>query len=65
LEADYGACSKINRLIHGADDNPELALIEVKLWPWQTKELLELVIWMRDYNKIIILWNLSVVTCNY
>jgi erythromycin esterase len=51
LEADYGACSRVNRLIHGEDDNPESALLEVTLWPWQTKELLELVIWMRDYNK--------------
>lgn len=51
LEADYGACARINRYVKGENDNPELALLEVKLWPWQTKELLGLIIWMREYNE--------------
>lgn len=50
LEADYNACSRVNRYIHGADDNGKEALIEVRLWPWLTQEMLDIVEWMRFYN---------------
>lgn len=51
LEADYNACSRVNRYIHGADDDAKEALIEVRLWPWLTQELLDFVEWMRAYNQ--------------
>ncbi len=50
LEADYNACSRINRYIHGANDNSKDALFEVQLWPWLTQEFLDLIEWMRLYN---------------
>lgn len=50
LEADYNACSRVNRYIHGFDDDGKEALIEVRLWPWITQELLDLIEWMRIYN---------------
>ena len=50
LEADYNACKRINRYIHGAEDHVDSALFEVKLWPWLTKEMTVLIDWMREYN---------------
>lgn len=50
LEADYNACKRINRYIHGAEDHVDSALLEVKLWPWLTKEMTVLIDWMREYN---------------
>ncbi|MBU2019897.1 MAG: erythromycin esterase family protein [Bacteroidetes bacterium] len=51
LEADFNACSRVNRYIHGADDDSKEALNEVRLWPWFTQELLNLIEWMRSYNQ--------------
>ncbi|MES2799489.1 MAG: erythromycin esterase family protein [Bacteroidota bacterium] len=50
LEADYNACARVNRYIHGSNDDAKEALYEVKLWPWLTQEMLDLVEWMRSYN---------------
>ena len=51
LEADFNACSRVNRYIQGAEDASKEALIEVRLWPWLTQELLDLIEWMRSYNQ--------------
>lgn len=50
LEADYSACKRVNRYIHGADDYVDSALNKVKFFPWMTREMSELVNWMRQYN---------------
>jgi len=50
LEADYNACSRVNRYIQGAEDDGKKAFLEVRLWPWLTQEMLDLVEWMREYN---------------
>jgi len=50
LEADYNACSRVNRYIHGNEDIAKEALLEVRLWPWLTQELLDFIEWMRIYN---------------
>lgn len=51
LEADYGACQRINRYIQGGKDTISIALKEVKFWTWRTKELLEIIEWARSYNQ--------------
>lgn len=50
LEADFGACQRINRYIHGETDTVKLALDEVKLWPWRTEEMISMINWMRSHN---------------
>jgi erythromycin esterase len=50
LEADVGACRRVNRYVHGASDSLMTAMKEIKLWPWLTEEMAELVNWMREYN---------------
>lgn len=52
LEADIGACKRINRYIHGEADSLLPAITEIKLWPWLTAEMADLVEWMREYNSI-------------
>lgn len=52
LEADYSACKRVNRYIHGADDHVDSALIKVKFFPWVTREMSELIQWMLEYNAI-------------
>ena len=52
LEADYSACQRVNRYIQGNDDNALEALLEVRLWPWITNELLTMINWMKEYNTI-------------
>jgi erythromycin esterase len=50
LEADFAACQRVNRYIHGEMDSIKNALNEVKLWPWRTEEMLTFIEWMRSYN---------------
>lgn len=52
LEADVGACQRINRYIHGEVDSIIPAITEIKLWPWLTAEMVDLVEWMKEYNSI-------------
>lgn len=52
LEADVGACQRINRYIHGEADSLLPAITEIKLWPWLTNEMADFVEWMREYNSI-------------
>ncbi len=50
LEADYGTCLRVNRYIHGDTDSIDLVLKSIKLWPWITKEMEDMIEWMRIYN---------------
>mgnify|MGYP000906742802 CR=1 FL=1 len=50
LEADYAACQRVNRYIHGSDDNVDSATNKLLLWPWITSEMTSLIEWMRVYN---------------
>ena len=50
LEADYSACRRIDRYINGEQDTVTETLQEVRLWPWITYEMVELIEWMKSYN---------------
>ncbi len=50
LEADFSACQRINRYIHGENDSVHKALLEVRLWPWLTEEMIELIEWCKEFN---------------
>lgn len=50
LEADYATCLPIDDYIKGADGNVEDLIKGIKLWPWMTGEMVELIEWMRSYN---------------
>ena len=50
LEGDFGGCEAINRYIHGADGTAAEALSATGFAIYRTKEMENLVEWMRDYN---------------
>ena len=51
LEADYSNCLRVNRYIHGAEDDVKEITSSIGLWPWGTQEIADLISWMREYNK--------------
>ena len=52
LEADYADCLRVNDYIHGAEDSIDYVINEIRLWPWITAEMRDLVEWMKSYNEL-------------
>ena len=50
LEASMPECFDINRFVLNGEGDPEKALAGLYFWTWDTKEFLDLILWMRDYN---------------
>ena len=51
LEGDYGGCEAVNRYIHGGDGTAEDAVASIGFAIYRTKEMADLVTWMRTYNE--------------
>lgn len=51
LETDYGSCLSANRYVKGEHDDITEAIRNIRLWPWITEEMVELLNWMRAYNE--------------
>jgi len=51
LEANYTECLPLDHYIKTGEGNPEEQLNKMQLWPWKTKEVLALILWMREYNQ--------------
>jgi erythromycin esterase len=50
IEAPFGCASKINEYLLGGDVIPQEALEELVYKVWRTEEILDMLIWMREYN---------------
>ncbi len=50
LEADFGLCNKINEYVTGTSDSLASAIKGLKLWPWITIEMKELIESIKYYN---------------
>ena len=50
LEADFGLCNKINEYVSGTSDSLASAIKGLKLWPWMTIEMKELIESIKYYN---------------
>lgn len=50
LEADFGGCETINRYIHGGEGSAREAAAAPGFAIYRTKEMEELIDWMRSYN---------------
>ena len=50
LEGDYGGCEAVNQHIHGGDGTAKEAAAAIGFPIYQTKEMAELIEWMRKYN---------------
>ena len=51
LEADYGECAEINRYIEGGEGSAEEMVQKFAFPIDQTKEMAELISWMREWNE--------------
>lgn len=53
LEASYPACQNINDYILHGKGTKEEALASQGFWTWDTEEVLQMIEWMREYNKTV------------
>lgn len=51
LEGDYGGCEQVNRYIHGGSGTAEDAAAAIGFQIYRTKEMAELISYMRQYNE--------------
>lgn len=51
LEGDYGGCEAVNRYIHNGKGTAEEAAAAIGFTIYQTKEMANLIEWMRKYNE--------------
>lgn len=51
LEGDYGGCEVVNRYIHGSGSSAQEAVNAIGFDIYKTKEMSELITWMRNYNE--------------
>ena len=51
IEANFAACYDINKYVLTGEGNAKEALSKNGYWVWQSQEVLELIEWMKDYNK--------------
>lgn len=50
IEASMPECERINAYVHGGMGDPAELIAGMYFWTWRTREVLDLVAWMRDYN---------------
>lgn len=51
IEANFAACYDINKYVLTGEGNAKEALSKNGYWVWQSQEVLELIEWMKNYNK--------------
>ena len=51
IEANFAACYDINKYVLTGEGNAREALSRNGYWVWQSQEVLDLIEWMKDYNK--------------
>lgn len=50
IEATYGGCCYINDFVQTGHGNIDSVMFHLDFWTWQTEEVRELILWIRDYN---------------
>ena len=51
IEANFAACYDINKYVLTGEGNAKEALSRNGYWVWQSQEVLDLIEWMKNYNK--------------
>jgi erythromycin esterase len=51
IEANFAACYDINKYVLTGEGNAKEALSRSGYWVWQSQEVLDLIEWMKNYNK--------------
>lgn len=50
IEATYGGCCYINDYVHTGRGNIDSVMRYLDFWTWQTEEVRELILWIKNYN---------------
>ena len=50
MEAGFGEATALNDFILNGTGDPQTALWDMLYWEWYTQEVLDMVLWMRQYN---------------
>lgn len=53
IEAEFGSSKIINDYILGEGGNIGRCLESMKVWTWDTKEVSDMIIWMKEYNESV------------
>lgn len=51
IEANFGESLRIDDYVQGGGGDIEKALDGLKMWPWNTREVLDMIRWMREHNR--------------
>jgi erythromycin esterase len=50
IEATYGGCCYINDFVQSGVGDIDSVMVYLDFWTWQTEEVRELILWIKDYN---------------
>lgn len=50
IEANMPESSRMNDYTVGGEGDPKQLIRGMKIWPWMTEEMLNMVVWMKEYN---------------
>ncbi|HBS85612.1 MAG: hypothetical protein A2W91_14385 [Bacteroidetes bacterium GWF2_38_335] len=50
IEASYGECNYINDYLNTGNGNIDTIIRYFSFWTWQTEEVKDLILWIKDYN---------------
>jgi erythromycin esterase len=53
IEATWAEATRINRYIHTGEGDPAALLSNLYFWTWNTREVLDMIQWMRAYNQSV------------
>jgi erythromycin esterase len=50
IEATWPEANRLNEYVHAGQGNPETLLSGLYFWTWNTEEVLDMILWMRQHN---------------
>ena len=53
IEATWAEATRVNRYLHTGEGDPAVLLANLHFWTWNTREVLEMIQWMRAYNQSV------------
>ena len=51
IEATWPEANRLNEYVHGGEGDPSVLLSGLYFWTWNTREVLEMIQWMRAHNE--------------
>ncbi|PBQ33104.1 hypothetical protein CNR22_15390 [Sphingobacteriaceae bacterium] len=50
IEATYAGCCYVNNFVKSGEGNVDSVMIHLDFWTWQTEEVRDLILWIKEYN---------------